>query len=400
MAEPRETNHSGEEEDLTPSFVRDRRSPTAPPVRARRAPQTTKPSGTGKAQATGADGQNKAVAPVTRAQDAPKRSQQAVTPASGDAPKPPVRAVRRPGEGRQPDKPVPRANTAVPGEAGPIAARGQATTQKSVSPKLAQSEIPAENPGEEQAHTRTPRRRIILLIAVVAALIVGGWLFAREFLTVREVQILGAENAVGWTESHVLAAVGLVDGTPMWRVDADAIDEQIAKSFSSLAGAEVTKKFPGKVYIIPIPAVPCCKVLYEGSYYVLSSELKVLYEDTDARADLPELLLGEIVSCEVGNILELPGAYDREIVCEVVEALGGLFPPEDVKTVDLTNRYSISITYKSKYKLLFGNRDRMEQKAKLALAAISDPIIQQASAAEIDVSSGIKASVKITENGN
>ena len=399
MTEPKQQNFMGESEDLSPSFIRERRSSGTPPARARRAPQPSQTKPSGEEQGKTNDQKTRALAPVTMPSDPlrsvprPVRSSRQnseLTPVASDS------ALKESPEGRNNGG---HKATGQPTAVAPKARRGLAPKAEEAVETPPTNTAAADKP-VEVTHARRTRRRILLAVAVILSMIVGFWLFSCWFLTVREVSVLGADGIVGVTESHVLAVVDLPVGTPMRQVDPASIDDRISESFSSLSGAAVTKKFPGKVYITLVPAVPVCRIVYNESSYVLSEELKVLFALTDGYDDLPELFLGEIVLCEEGRELELPGTYDREIVCEILAFIRDSFALEDVSSIDLTNKYSISIVYKSKYKLHFGERERMEQKARLALAAIEDPLVSQAAGAEIDVSGGIKASVKITKSGN
>ena len=186
----------------------------------------------------------------------------------------------------------------------------------------------------------------------------------------------------------------------MYRVDAKEVSARISSAFSALSGAEVVKEFPGKITILPISATPSYRFSFEDKTYVLSSELKVLTELTDAYAELPELVLSSVGECKIGDILSFAGEYDYEIILETTRELSELLADFEVNRVDLSNKFSIAVICESKYKLLFGDREALAQKVYLAKKTLEDPQFRYNATAEIDVSSANKAVVKFTQIGN
>ncbi|MBQ9121340.1 MAG: FtsQ-type POTRA domain-containing protein [Clostridia bacterium] len=358
---------SSQDEDLSPAFTRNRPRPV------RRVPSETQ----GQKSAAQESKKPDAVPNTPTAVRRPTRAESTPPPASGREAQAPLArtAVQRPVA-------APKASTGayVPEE----------TERKENKPSAA---------GRSPDISRKIKR-IVWLVLIAALLFVGVCIVSNTFLSVKEINVLGAENAMGWSEEEILQACGITIGDPMYRVDAKEVSARISSAFSALSGAEVVKEFPGKITILPISATPSYRFSFEDKTYVLSSELKVLTELTDAYAELPELVLSSVGECKIGDILSFAGEYDYEIILETTRELSELLADFEVNRVDLSNKFSIAVICESKYKLLFGDREALAQKVYLAKKTLEDPQFRYNATAEIDVSSANKAVVKFTQIGN
>lgn len=267
---------------------------------------------------------------------------------------------------------------------------------------------PLDEPEEEEntpARTsRIPRLhfgRLALLVLVILLILGAVGFGAKALLTVRSVTVSSEADLLrAWTEEELLRAAGIPAGVAMWKVDAAAVSDRVAESIASLDGVKVVKSFPGKIVLIPLQAAPSYRFTYENTTYILSAELKVLMPADSSTTHLPELILGRVSTCEVGKFVTFEGEYDYETVLEVTSELRDLLSDMTVNSINMENKFSISVLCESKYKLLFGDKKQLEQKVKLARGILDSPGFNPEAAAVIDVSSGNKAVVKFTEFGN
>ena len=356
-----------EDEDLSPDFTRARRprpsAPAQPPRAAREMPgrRPTQPAGKPN------------------------------LPAATEAPKP-----------NRSTAPVPPSGRGESSTVRPIPPRAASPTKATPSRPTAPAEKRPE-PGEAPVTEGSPRprlrvKRIALLLAAVLLLIGAFGAIQRTLLSVRAITVVTA--GTGYREEEILAALSLSEGQAMWRVDPAEISAAVADAFPDLDGADVVKTFPGKITIIPTPAVPSYVYRQGDDAYILSLELKVLSRTDTPPESLPTLILSRVTSHEVGEYLTFEGTYDYDTVAEVAEELGRLLAGFEVDTIDISNKFAISVICESKYKLLFGDREDLAQKVNLVRKTLEDPRFTTGSSAEIDVSSGNKAVVKFTEIGN
>lgn len=232
------------------------------------------------------------------------------------------------------------------------------------------------------------------VLCLTLLVVLGNALFS-----VREITVFPVDGMLGWTEKGILEAAGVAVGDPMRSVKAKEISARISDAFPALSGAEITKSFPGKVVIIPRTATPSYRFTFDGTTYILSKELKVLAEDDGDHGALPELLAFDISACEIGEILSFSDTRDYTVIKETAERIVDEMGETTVDRIDISDPFSIVVFCEGKYKLLFGDKNELEQKVKLVKETLRDPMFSGEATAVIDVSSGNKASVKFTGIG-
>jgi cell division protein FtsQ len=116
----------------------------------------------------------------------------------------------------------------------------------------------------------SPGRRRALRIAVgLLVLVTACWvLWASPVLAVRAVQVDGAATLPA---EQVREAAGIVDGTPLLRVDVDAARARVA-ALPQVASVEVTRGWPDRVVITVVERVPVAVVEEEGRRTLVDAE--------------------------------------------------------------------------------------------------------------------------------
>ena len=247
----------------------------------------------------------------------------------------------------------------------------------------------------------SPRaKRITCLVSALALCLTLLVVLGNALFSVREITVFPVDGMLGWTEKGILEAAGIAVGDSMRSVKAKDISTRISDAFPALSGAEITKSFPGKVVIIPRTATPSYRFTFDGTTYILSKELKVLAEDDGDHDALPELLIFDVSACKIGDVLSFSDTRDYTVIKETAEIIISEMGGTTVDRVDISNPFSIVVFCEGKYKLLFGDKNALEQKVKLVKETLRDPMFSGEATAVIDVSSGNKASVKFTGIGN
>ena len=143
-------------------------------------------------------------------------------------------------------------------------------------------------PDEEEQPPNRPhylRRRWIALLAVLTVLGIGYLVLFTSLFGVRSVEVTGVKTIPPDT---VRAAAAIESGTPLVRLDTDAVRDRVAK-LPKVFSVEVSRSFPGTVEIAvtertPVAVVPAA----EGVHLIDGTGLD--YEVVkQALAGLPEL---------------------------------------------------------------------------------------------------------------
>jgi len=134
------------------------------------------------------------------------------------------------------------------------------------------------------------RKRRVWRVAFVALAVAGlvaaaGWvLFGSSLLVVRSVTVSGTHLV---PRSEVLAASGVVPGTPLIRVNTARAAARIEK-ISQVSSAQVTRSWPNRLVIVVRERTPALVLpAYGGGYDIADADGVVLKRVSRRPADLP-----------------------------------------------------------------------------------------------------------------
>lgn len=199
----------------------------------------------------------------------------------------------------------------------------------------------------------TSWRRWLLLVVIVA---VGGgtaWMFlVSSQLAADEVDVSGAHAL---SEREVLAAAEIASGTPLLRVDLDAIHDRVA-ALPEVAAVTVHRSWPDTVSISVTEREPLA-VVEAGAAWWAMDEDGVLFRRTPSRSKLPRRLPLVVVDAR-GD------ADARSEVAAVVAAL----PSEllaKVERVTAQSMDSITLQFSGRTEVMWGSSADSDTKAEV-----------------------------------
>ena len=160
---------------------------------------------------------------------------------------------------------------------------------------------------------------IALAVAGLAA--AAGWvLFGSSLLVVRSVTVSGTRLV---PRSEVLAASGVVPGTPLIRVNTAQAAARIEK-ISQVSSAQVTRSWPNRLVIVVRERTPALVLpAYGGGYDIADADGVVLKRVTRRPADLPlyptvapegALRGNPDLAAAVAVLSELPAEMRRSVI--------------------------------------------------------------------------------------
>jgi cell division protein FtsQ len=160
---------------------------------------------------------------------------------------------------------------------------------------------------------------IALAVAGLAA--AAGWvLFGSSLLVVRSVTVSGTYLV---PRSEVLAASGVVPGTPLIRVNTARAAARIEK-ISQVSSAQVTRSWPNRLVIVVRERTPALVMpAYGGGYDIADADGVVLKRVTRRPADLPlyptvapegALRGNPDLAAAVAVLSELPAEMRRSVI--------------------------------------------------------------------------------------
>lgn len=204
------------------------------------------------------------------------------------------------------------------------------------------------------------RRRWPWIVALVTAIVlIGGAVYAVFFspvLAVKTVSITGADDAL---TAQVRAAVPATVGTPLARVDLDAV-AAFAQTVPEVADVEVARAWPDTLSITVTPRVPIAVTSANGQLWLL-----------DADGD-PYLSVASAPAGMVTVQLAAPGRDDAatKAALAVVAALTPDFKSQ-VAVLSARTEFDVELTLIDRKKVIWGEPAQSAQKMQMLPALLA-----------------------------
>jgi len=211
------------------------------------------------------------------------------------------------------------------------------------------------HPAGMPAH-RGPRRRWLVLGAVLAALLVVGWLVGySSLLGARTVTVTGEHRV---SAEQITEAAGIRHGAPLARLDTGAVRARIA-AIPAIRSVSVQADYPSTIRIRVVERVAVgYRPSPEGAVLVDGGNVQFATEP-HAPAGLPEL--------------EVTGDQARSAAAATVAAaLPADFAPA-VARIAVPTVQTITLTLTDGRTVLWGGTDRSDEKAKLVPVLVHQP---------------------------
>lgn len=232
------------------------------------------------------------------------------------------------------------------------------------------------------------RRRFLLHMATVLAVVVALVLGMSLFFKVETVTVAGMEKYTAW---DVRQASGISDGENLLGISKAKISDSILKNLPYVQTVQVGIKLPGTVHI-EVTEFPVVYAIEDtdGVWWLIGSDGRVADTTTAAEAtDLTKIQGVRIVNPQLGMsaVAEEPEAqtdeegneipvtvYGRERLALALEIIGMLEENGilgKMASVDVSDFGALTMWYGSQYKVLLGDRSRLSYKISAMCSAIS-----------------------------
>ena len=232
------------------------------------------------------------------------------------------------------------------------------------------------------------RRRFILHMATVLAVVVALILGMSLFFKVETVTVAGMEKYSAW---DVRQASGISDGENLLGISKAKISDSILKNLPYVQTVRIGIKLPGTVHIevTEFPVVYAIEDT-EGTWWLIGSDGRVADRTTSAEAmDITKIQGVRIVNPQLGSAAvaeepepttdeegnEIPvTVYGRERLALALEMIGVLEENGilgNMASVDVTDLGALTMWYGSQYKVLLGDKSRLDYKIGAMNSAIS-----------------------------
>lgn len=231
------------------------------------------------------------------------------------------------------------------------------------------------------------RRRFLLHMATVLAVVVALILGMSLFFKVETVTVAGMEKYTAW---DVRQASGISDGENLLGISKAKISDSILKNLPYVQTVRIGIKLPGTVHI-EITEFPVTYAIEDtdGGWWLIGSDGRIADTTTAAEAmDITKIKGVRVVSPQPGSpaVAEEPTpevdeegneipvtVYGRERLALALEIIGILEENGilgKMASVDVTDLGALTMWYGSQYKVLLGDRSRLSYKVSAMNSAI------------------------------
>ncbi len=255
------------------------------------------------------------------------------------------------------------------------------------------TELPRGRDGRRELRKKKKKRRGLRLFFVVAvpviilsAAICGSVAF---FFRVEEVTVSGESR---YPSEEILKAAAVQQGENLVLLDGGAVEDAVKEEMPYLGKVKVKKSLPSKVEIQVEETYPAKIVFYNGSYYLVNPEDKVLerVESTEG-IHLPIYKFAQLGSePEPGETLDFLDEISKKIYIDITNILSDNNILESISIIDLSERIALKLQIGDRFIIDLG--DYLDLETKLNFAKNIMQRLEEGERGTIDVSNNKKAS--------
>ena len=185
-------------------------------------------------------------------------------------------------------------------------------------------------------------RAIVVGVIALALVAVAVYLFLTRVFIVQTIIVDGTDT---YSYVEICETSDIKIGSVIFFVDEKDINNALTAKYPYIKRAEVEKHYPSTVNIVIIEEEPRYYIEYDGEYFVLTDELKVLERFTNKErmlsrfSNIKAVIIPDLYRAVVSDKLELMSEKDTRHISEVLKALSGWSGFDRIVSIDMTNRF-------------------------------------------------------------
>lgn len=219
---------------------------------------------------------------------------------------------------------------------------------------------------------RIGRWRAAVLVLATAAVGGGtGWVFwSSQLLAVDEVAVTGAGVL---SEQRVLRAAEVATGTPLARVDLDAVEARVA-ALLPVGDVDVRRDWPGTVQVVVSERQPVAVLTEDGTFRALDADGVVFRRYAEPPADLPLVDVDELAAA-AGTADEGAGPARVDALREVASVVESLdrSVARRVDHVEVASLDAVALVLRDGARVRWGSAEDSALKAEVLTALMRVP---------------------------
>ena len=241
--------------------------------------------------------------------------------------------------------------------------------------------------------------RAVSIIAVALVLVaVISFIIVKKYFVVKSVIVNGSET---YSSAEIKASCGISEGDVIFFVRAADVRKRLAPSYPFIRTVEIEKEYPSGVNVIITEEEPVYCFEYDGEFFVMSREMKLLEKSTEKERitgkfkNVKPVTVPPVYKAVLSDRLLFVSEKDTRHVGEVLYELYGWSGYDKISEIDISNRFDIRIVYDGRITVRFGSKSGFLSKLKFAEGIIM--AYSGSSYGEIIIDSTKEAVARITD---
>ena len=305
-------------------------------------------------------------------------------------------------EGRAPSKNHYRGNTK---RDDPSEKKEDGAKRRRISPEQTARDKYEENLRKMEAMRLAKRARVLRKIrdaAISCALIAAVFIVMcvvvyRLLFVIKDISVGG--NVANTSDELVLAS-GVEEGDHLFSFSSREVGELMILRCPEVSAVDVERTPPGTIVFNVTEEDPRFFADFYGEYRLMSESLRVLDSVTeeDARAQgCIKIKLPDIKEATAGLVPEFSSVRNDDYIFGVCKTLMESPLGERATSLDLSDKFNITLGVEGKYLIRFGDSESMDTKMKIASAVLEDEMFSGETKATVDVTDLSETSVVVDE---
>ena len=238
----------------------------------------------------------------------------------------------------------------------------------------------------------------VIALAVVSAVI---YLFLTRLFIVETIIVDGTDT---YSYFEICETANIKTGSVIFFVNEKAINSALTAKFPYIKKAELERQYPSIVNIVITEEEPRYYIEYDGEYFVITDEMKVLEKYTDKERmlvrfkNIKPVYIPDLYKAIVSDKLEFISDKDTRHIREVIKTLSEWDNFDKITSLDMTNRFDIRMEYDERITVRFGNKSDLDTKIRFVSGII--PVYSDSAYGTIIVDNADEAVARITDPEN
>ncbi|MFA5658941.1 MAG: FtsQ-type POTRA domain-containing protein, partial [Oscillospiraceae bacterium] len=173
-----------------------------------------------------------------------------------------------------------------------------------------------------------------------------------------------------YSNDEIIASAKVKKGDNLFRTNIYQLEENIMDGLVNVEEVRVSRKLPSKPEISVTPCVATACMEYDGKYYTISRNGKILTNGLSQPEDGLFVIKGfDPVDCSLGAVIESNDEYKKDILNQIISGIEEC-SFEAVRSIDITDRLDIILNYDDRIEIELGSSLDLSYKISFSKAVI------------------------------